>query len=134
MTAQARARMAEPLILIVEDEALVAMLIEDTVGDLGCRVAGPVANVADGLAILEREVVDGAILDVNLGGRELVYPLAEALSARGIPFVFVTGYGAEGLDPRFSSTPVLQKPFHPATLEKMVLHSLLGSAGPRADL
>jgi CheY-like chemotaxis protein len=79
-------------ILIAEDEALVAMMIEDIVTDLGCTVVGPAASVARALALIDGERLDGALVDLNLGG-EHARPIAEALVARGIPFVFVSGYG-----------------------------------------
>lgn len=110
------AMLAGRRILIVEDEALVAMLIEDIVEELGGAVAGPAAKVAQALAVLEAGEVDAALLDVNLGG-EWSYPVAEALAARGIPYVFITGYGQNGLSPEYRDHPVLQKPFTRASLE-----------------
>jgi CheY-like chemotaxis protein len=106
-------------ILLVEDEAMVAMIIEDTLSDLGCEVVGPMSSVEQGLAAVASERVDGAFLDVNLRGR-LVYPVAEALAARGVPFAFVTGYGEQGIDARFRGVPVLTKPFMPETVERLV--------------
>ena len=100
-----RRRLKGLRLLVVEDEALVAMLLEDTLRALGCRY------VAQALALLEREVVDLALLDVNLGGGERSYPVADALAARGIRFIFVTGYGASGVDRRYDPLRVLQKPF-----------------------
>jgi CheY-like chemotaxis protein len=118
-------------LLVVEDEALVAILIEDIVLDLGCVVVGPAASVAQALALLEREAVDGAVLDVNLGADERSYAIAEALGARGIPFIFVTGYGEEGVDPRFAAVEVIQKPFEPCTLERSVVTHLARPAANR---
>lgn len=127
---------AKPLkglrLLVVEDEALVAMLIEDALRDLGCVVVGPVGNVAQALALLERDTVEGALLDVNLGGAERSYPVADALAARGLPFIFVTGYGEEGVDQRYAPVTVLQKPFDPRTLERFVAAMLAGRTAPRA--
>lgn len=119
-------------LLVVEDEALVAMLIEDALRDLGCVVIGPVGNVAQAFAALERETVEGAMLDVNLGGAERSYPIADALTARGVPFIFVTGYGEEGVDRRYAPVGVLQKPFDPRTLERFVAAMLAGRKAPRA--
>ena len=106
-------------ILLVEDEAMVAMIIEDTLNDLGCEVVGPMSSIQRGLTAAESERIDGAFLDVNLRG-ELVYPVAEALAARGVPFAFVTGYGEKGIDERFRDAPVLTKPFLPETVEQLV--------------
>ena len=98
-------------ILCVEDEALVAMLLEDILVAMGCVIIGPFARAADALLRLEQDGIDGAVLDVNLRG-ERSYALADELLSRDIPFVFVTGYGASGLAPEYRHHPVVQKPFH----------------------
>ena len=118
-------------LLVVEDEALIAILIEDVLLDLGCVVVGPAGSVAQALALLDRDTVDGAVLDVNLGADERSYAIAEALGARGIPFIFVTGYGDEGVDPRYAAVEVLQKPFDPRTLERSVAATLARLAAGR---
>jgi DNA-binding response OmpR family regulator len=82
----------------------------DCLAELGYDVLGPIANMADAAEAIESEDFDLAVLDVNLTGRP-VYPLAERLSAMNVPFVFVTGYGRESINPKFSDAPVLQKPF-----------------------
>jgi len=99
-------------ILIVEDEAIVAMLIEDMLQALGCTVVKIAANLREGLAAAGDEAValDGAVLDVNLGG-EKVFPVAERLTARGVPFIFSTGYGTKGIADEFACAPVLAKPY-----------------------
>jgi CheY-like chemotaxis protein len=97
-------------LLVVEDEALVAMLLEDMLIDLGCTVVGIAGNIPDALSRLVNTDADGAVLDVNLGG-EMVFPVADALAARGTPFVFATGYGRTGLDERYPRAPVLTKPY-----------------------
>jgi CheY-like chemotaxis protein len=99
-------------LLIVEDETLISMLIETTVRELGHEPVGCAFSVPEALSILDERdgTIDAAVLDVNLGGR-LVYPVAEALSQRNIPFAFVTGYGAYGVPERFASVEVVQKPF-----------------------
>lgn len=96
-------------ILVVEDEALVALAVNDALVELGLSVSGPFASVSEARQSLDENSVDAAILDVNLGG-EMIYPLVEVLQNRAIPFVFVTGYGVESIDPRFSDAPILQKP------------------------
>jgi two-component sensor histidine kinase/DNA-binding response OmpR family regulator len=96
--------------LVVEDEALVGMFTCDCLEELGYAIVGPFATMLEAEDAAEREDFDCAVLDVNLVGRP-VYPLAERLSAMNIPFVFVTGYGRESINPKFSRAPVLQKPF-----------------------
>jgi CheY-like chemotaxis protein len=97
-------------ILIVEDEALVAMMIEDMVIELGHNVAGVVARLKDGLQRVEQGEIDFAILDVSLNG-ERSLPIAEALEAKGVPYVFATGYGAGGIDSEKRRGLTLSKPF-----------------------
>ena len=97
-------------IMIVEDEALVAMMVEDLLGDLGCEVAGSFGAVGEALIWLDgsQADLDGAVLDVNIGG-EMVFPVADALRLLGVPFVFATGYG--DLPRRgFEDIRVLSKP------------------------
>lgn len=105
----------EPLkglrLLLVEDEAMVAMMLEDMLGDLGCEVVGPAGSVALALELARADQgIAGAILDVNVAG-EPIYPVAETLKARGVPFVFITGYGSADIDGRFADAPTVQKPF-----------------------
>jgi PAS domain S-box-containing protein len=103
-------------VLIVEDEALVAMILEDQLADLGISVAGTCASVPDAMRAIENDPPQAAILDVNLRG-QLVYPVADRLMDRGIPFVFVTGYGRESIDRRYSFVKVLEKPVERQALE-----------------
>jgi len=102
-------------ILVVEDEMLIAMVVEAVLDDAGCEIVGPIGRLAPAVESAEREAIDAALLDVNLHGEE-VFPVAEALAARNIPFVFVTGYGAGGLPPRFRGSPVLTKPYRAAAI------------------
>jgi CheY-like chemotaxis protein len=99
-------------LLVVEDEAMVAMLVEDMLTDLGCIVVAVAGSVAAAIAFADRAdaVFDGAVLDVNLGG-EKVFPVADALTTRGVPFMFATGYGRAGIEERFMNAPVISKPF-----------------------
>ncbi|MBY0448904.1 MAG: response regulator [Hyphomonadaceae bacterium] len=110
-----------PQILVVEDEALIALMVEDMLSALRCRVIGSARSVADALALLRSHqgVLDGAILDISLGG-EKVYAVAEALQARDVPFVFATGYDADTLDERFAGYPTLAKPFEMLALEGVI--------------
>lgn len=106
-------------VLLVEDEMMVAMLLETMIADLGHEVVGPVARLDKAVEMAEREAVDLAILDVNLGGKE-VYPVAAALVARGIPFIFATGYGKAGLRAPYRDRPILQKPYLSDDLRQIV--------------
>ena len=101
-------------VLMVEDEMIVAWLLEDMLTDLGCSVIGPAGSVNQALAMIEAELIDAAVLDVNLNG-EMSYPIADALAARGVPFVFSTGYNKDSLPNSYQSFPVLQKPFDPTS-------------------
>jgi CheY-like chemotaxis protein len=109
--------LAEPRlrILIVEDEMLVAMNIEDMLLELGHEVAGIASRLSPALALAGEAELDGAVLDVNLAG-ERSFPVADLLAERGIPFLFATGYGLQGIDERYRNRPVLQKPFRAADL------------------
>ncbi len=111
-------------VLVVEDETLVALMVEDMLTDLGCVVFASVTTVADGRRHAEAGGFDCAVLDVNLVG-ERVFPVAEALRTNGIPFVFATGYGAHGVREDFANTPVLTKPYRGVDLERALL-SVLG--------
>jgi CheY-like chemotaxis protein len=97
-------------ILVVEDEAMISMLLEDMVLDCGGEPVGPVARFDDALALAHKTEFGVAVLDLNLNGT-LSYPIAEVIRERGIPVIFATGYGADGLLDRFSDCPTLQKPF-----------------------
>lgn len=111
---------AKPLrVLLVEDEGLVAMMLEDLLQDLGCEIAGSLASVDAALAWIEAGgSADLALLDVNLNGKP-VFPVAEALNRQGVPFAFATGYG-EGHDPRFKDAPLLGKPIRQDRLEALI--------------
>lgn len=102
-------------VLVVEDEALVAMLVEDALLDAGFSVIGPAATVDEAMALLAQERPDAVVLDLNLAG-ETSTPVADVLAQRGVPFVVATGYGAEGLPPGHAKVPVLAKPYDPDEL------------------
>lgn len=104
-------------VLVVEDEARIAMLIRDTLEDLGCQVVGIASRLEEARAKVASMEFDAALLDVNLNG-EPSYPLADELASRGIPFVLATGYGASRIPPDHKDAPVLQKPFLRAELER----------------
>jgi len=107
-------------VLLVEDEALVALMIQETLAEFGFDVLGPVGTLSEALAAARERRIDAAVLDINLGD-ELVYTVAEILAQRGIPFVFVTGYDADSIDARFSGIPVLQKPIERESLQRIFI-------------
>jgi PAS domain S-box-containing protein len=109
-------------ILLVEDEALVAMMIQECLIESGHSVIGPISRAADALRAAEETDYDAAILDINLGDC-MAYPVADIVAARGVPFVFVTGYEADTIDDRFKHVPILQKP-----IERQMLQGLFVSA------
>jgi PAS domain S-box-containing protein len=109
-------------VMLVEDEAIVALAVNDSLTDLGFSVIGPFTRVSDACRALQDQQVDAAILDVNLDG-EMVYSLAEMLKDRKIPFVFATGYGAESIDSRFEHIPVLPKPIEKNMLRRVFVRS-----------
>ncbi|MCK1670737.1 response regulator [Bradyrhizobium sp. 150] len=104
-------------VLLVEDEALIRMMIADMLAELGHTVAGEANDLQGGLVLASAPGVDAAILDVQLG-KESSEPIAEALRGRGIPFAFASGYGADGIPKGFKDHPVLQKPFPIEQLER----------------
>ncbi len=109
--------------LVVEDESLVAMLLETMLEDLGCVPVGPVASVDEGLRLAQEDGLDAALLDVNVAGTP-VFPVAEALEARGIPLVFSTGYGEGGLPENWRGRPTVQKPFTEAVIRDALMRAL----------
>ena len=105
---------AKPLeglrILVVEDNFLAAEVVRDALERSGCTVVGPVGRVADGLNLAQQEKLDGAVLDINLNG-DRCFPIADALSGRGVPFVFLTGYDSSTVVPdELRATQRLGKP------------------------
>jgi CheY-like chemotaxis protein len=107
-------------VLVVEDEAAISLLLEDMLLDFGCEVIGPAARLTAALEAVSREPIDLAILDVNVAG-EPIYPVADALAERRIPFVFSTGYGSAGIKDAYRDRPVLQKPFAQHDLKQKLL-------------
>jgi CheY-like chemotaxis protein len=115
-------------ILIVEDESLVAMLLETILEDMGCQALGPASTVEAGLELAQGpEAPDAALLDVNVAGRP-VFPLAEHLRAAGVPFVFSTGYGEGGLPEEWRGQPTIQKPFTEEAVRQALMKALGVSA------
>lgn len=116
-------------VLVVEDEAFVAMMLEDELESLGIHVIGPVSNMKSAVLMAETSTLDGALLDLNINGAYAT-EVADKLRARHIPFIFVTGYERpEGL--RYRDVPVLHKPFTGIEL-RMALLELLVDQRPSA--
>lgn len=108
-----------PRVLLIEDEMMVARGMEMTLADAGYDVVGPMGNFDRAREAAASEAIDLAVLDINLRGRE-VFPIADILSARGIRFAFLTGYGREVLPERYADSPLLLKPFRPEQLLAIV--------------
>jgi CheY-like chemotaxis protein len=118
-------------VLVVEDEMLVAALLQDMLADLGCVVIGPATSVDEALALIDTQMLDVAVLDVNLGG-QMSYPVADALLARQVPFTFSTGYASNRLQEGYRTLPALQKPYHLTELQD-ALAEVIEQAKPGAD-
>jgi CheY-like chemotaxis protein len=110
-------------VLIVEDEYLIRMLLEDMLADLGYGVAAAVGTVAEASEFATSGDFSAAILDVNLDGQE-IFPVADILAGRSLPFVFVTGYGERSLPDRYRDRPALQKPFQAEQLSTTLANML----------
>ncbi len=106
---------AKRRVLVVEDELMIRMLLEDMLDDLGYVVAGVAGRIDEAVALAKTAEFDIAILDVNLNGHA-VSPVVEVLDARGLPYIFATGYGEKGLPEAHRGRPTLQKPFQQETL------------------
>jgi CheY-like chemotaxis protein len=114
-----------PLVLVVEDEPLIAMLVQEWLEELNCNVVGPAASVTGALELIAGVALDGAVLDVSLG-KEESFPIADELRKRGVPFAFATGYGVEGVEARFAGVQVLAKPFEHKLFRDVVRTMLVG--------
>jgi DNA-binding response OmpR family regulator len=108
-----------PRVLLVEDEVMIRMMVADMLDELGYTIAGEAGDIDEGVRLAQMVEYDIAILDVNLNGK-VITPVAEAVQMRGRPFVFATGYGAQGVPERFRDRPTLQKPFQIETLERAI--------------
>lgn len=112
-------RLAGLRVMVVEDEMLISILIEDLLSDEGCEIVGPFDRVAAALPAAERETIDFALLDINVAGTK-VYPVADILASRGVPFLFLTGYGESGIPAGHREWQACQKPFKVEELLKMI--------------
>jgi CheY-like chemotaxis protein len=124
-TEKTGAPLAGKRVLIVEDETLVAMLLEDMIAELGGSVVGPASRLDRALQIARDPsvAIDVALLDVNLAGED-AFPVAAALAERGVPFAFSTGYGGDRLPQRWSGRPALNKPFMPEQVAGALVRAL----------
>ena len=109
---------------------MVALMLEDMLQSFGCVVVDVAGTLSRGMALASNDALtlDGAILDVNLGG-ERVYPVAESLTRRGVPFIFCTGYGRAGLDAGFAHVPTLAKPYQEGDLQNILAETLANGRG-----
>ena len=116
-------RQSKRRVLVVEDEALIASLIETVLGDAGFSVVGPIATVAAALDTIERMRVDMAVLDIRINDMQ-AYAIADALTARGIPFAFVSGFARKDMPAKYRDCAHIAKPFEPeaivTALDRMV--------------
>ncbi len=116
-----------PRVLVVEDDTFVGMETARLAGQSGCVVVGPVGRLADAFSAAEATELQGAILDIDLGA-ERVWPLAEWLERRSVPFIFVSGYSYTEVPERYWQIPLLAKPLDPATLRRVLVHAdIIGS-------
>lgn len=106
-------------VLLVEDETMIRMLVADMLADLGYDIAAEAGDVEQAMKLARSANYDLAILDVNVNGK-LISPVAEVVAARKLPFVFATGYGAEGLPEQYRQHPALQKPFRLEALKQAI--------------
>jgi CheY-like chemotaxis protein len=123
MTTEAQPATPAKRILVVEDELMIRMLLEDMLGELGYTVAAEAGRIDEALEAAKTADFDLAILDVNLDGQP-VSPVADALVARGTPFVFATGDGERGLPEPYRDRPTLKKPFQMDGLKQMLQSAL----------
>lgn len=129
----AHTTLADCRILVVEDDMLIALLIEEGLQELGCTVIGPVGKLDAALRLASSEALDAAVLDVNIRGGP-VYPVAELLGIRGIPFVLSSGYGDWALPAALHGRPRLTKPFTRDDLETRIRLLCGGPGGTGAAL
>jgi CheY-like chemotaxis protein len=116
-------------ILIVEDETMIAMMIEDFLQELGWDVVGLVGTAERALASAQDADIDAALLDVNLVGHD-TFAVADLLRKRQVPFVFATGYGSGGIADRFQGVPTLTKPFQRDELARALGRAMTQASGP----
>jgi CheY-like chemotaxis protein len=114
-------------VLVVEDEAMIRMLLEGMLTDLGHTVAAEAGGIEEALTLAKQAEFDVAVLDVNLNGKSIT-PVVEVLVARGLPFVFASGYGQRGVPEPYRCSPTLQKPFQSDALAKAIEEATVKAA------
>jgi DNA-binding NtrC family response regulator len=110
-------------VLVVEDESMVGVLMEDLLAEVGCDPVGTAWGVQQALAMLDMAPVRLVVLDANIAGKS-VEPVAEELARRGIPFIFVTGFGVERVPEAYRDRPILMKPVEEEELRKALMDAL----------
>lgn len=119
MTLSQDATVGGKRILVVEDEMMIRLLLQDMLADLGHTLAGEAGRMDEAVSLARKAEFDVAILNVNLEG-EAISPVVEILVARGLPFVFATGYGRRGVPEPYRHTPTLEKPFQVDALAQAI--------------
>jgi CheY-like chemotaxis protein len=114
-------------VFLVEDEVMIRMMVADMLEELGYSVAAEAGEISEAIRLAETTEFDIAILDVNVNGK-VISPVADVIQARNRPFVFATGYGAQGLPEMYRDRPTLQKPFQMETLAQVLATTLKGVA------
>jgi CheY-like chemotaxis protein len=110
---------ARRAVLLVEDEVMIRMMVADMLEELGYTIVGEAGDIDEAVRLVQAIDFDIAILDVNVNGK-VISPVAEAVQLRGLPFVFATGYGAQGVPAKFRDRPTIQKPFQMETLARTI--------------
>lgn len=114
-----------PCVLVVEDEFLTALLVEEALTEAGIRVLGPAASLDQAVELAGYEGVDAALLDVELHGGDEVFPAAEILAGRNVPFAFVSSCSRDRIEDRFGARPMLSKPFQDREVQALAAKLLM---------
>lgn len=118
-----RTTAAKPSVLVIEDEVMIRMMVTDMLEELGYTIAGEAGDINEAIRLVNSIDFDIAILDVNVNG-QVISPVAELVQRLNKPFVFATGYGAQGLPEAYRDRPTLQKPFQMETLAQILASAL----------
>ena len=113
-------------VFLVEDEVMIRMMVADMLEELGFSIAAEAGDINEAMRLAQCTEFDLAILDVNVNGK-VISPVASVIEARHRPFIFATGYGAQGLPEEYRNRPALQKPFQMETLAKGIASTLKGA-------